>query len=198
MYLLTSIGTNIINRYATSGSGYVAYVFDVRNGNLMANNVGAPIFSTSTNTFILATQSSNTVIKNSANYISVNGFISPLDVTTAYNTTYDMTIVAESWMDSTQTFSGYVVYVQLTPSVDTSPTAAPTSNVYSSSSASDDDKVETARAASIAASVLAAVLIVLVIVVIVLLVSANKLGQRGPSAPAATEMVMTPMPKSTA
>ncbi len=163
----------------------------------MANNVGAPIFSSSTNTFILATQSTNTVIKNSANYITVNGFISPLYVTTAYNTTYDMTITAQNWQDSTQTFSGYVVYVQLTPSVATSPTSAPTNSVYSSSSSNDDDKVETAKAASIVASVFAAVLIVLVIVVIYLLVT-NKLGNRGPSAPAATEMVMTPMPKATA
>ena len=183
--------TPILQRYAGSST---AYLIDLRTGYLMANNVGAPIYSTSTSSYILATSSSNSVIKNSAMYLYTNGLTEDMLTTVPYNTTTDMTIATKYWSDSTQTFLGYLILVSLEPAVVVStPTAQPTAVIYNSGSNNDDQNAKVAAHAATASAVLVAILLLLVVAMFFILWSRPPV-----SAPPANRhvdegVVMTPM-----
>jgi hypothetical protein len=172
---------------------------DLRTNYLMANNVGAPIASGTTQ--IKATASTNSLISTSSNYLIGNGMVENDYVVIGYNSTMNMIISSAYFIDPSATFSGYCVYVDLTPIP--MPTMTPSSSPASSSSSTyvtdstDDDQVKAAKGGAIAAAVFGAIIVVLLIVVIVLFMNKSNVvggggGQKEASAPSGG-IVMSPM-----
>ncbi len=148
-----------LNRY---DNGYTAYVYDARTGYLLANNVGASTYISGH--FVSANASANALIRTSASYIQANALLEDFTATVQYNSTNNMQINANFWIDpSTSTLLLYVVNVKVTSMTSSTGTGTTTTTTTTTLVSADDDAMIVAKNAAISAAVLVGVVMILVV-----------------------------------